>query len=86
MMHRRILRETVPVDDAWHVLELGGDIEHVATRGHAYVEIWFLDDPGRPVCERCFRVFGTGQPIEGRHVGTALTPDGLVWHLMEREL
>jgi hypothetical protein len=85
---RTIFRQTIPVDDQWFVLDLRGPIVHVATRGEDYVEIWFIDDPATEAVTRAFRVVGTGEPIAPAlaiHVGTAITPGGLVWHLMEHE-
>jgi hypothetical protein len=82
---RRILRTVIPVDDQWHTLELHGPIVHVATRGIDHVEVWFEDDPSVAEATRAFRAYGTGMAVEGRHVGTVITPGGgLVWHLMER--
>lgn len=81
-----IYRYEIPVDDAWHSVELPGVILHVASRRAEVVEVWALDS-GTPVVGRYFRVFGTGHPLPDerlRHAGTALAPGGLVWHLMER--
>lgn len=85
-MTRTIHRLAIPVDSTWHTVALHGPIVHVATRDHRYVEIWFIADPMVGQMLRTFRAYGTGQPdVEGKHVGTAITPDGhLVWHLMER--
>lgn len=34
-----------------------------------------------------YRVFGTGHPVDGLYVGTAVAPSGaLVWHLFRREV
>jgi hypothetical protein len=86
---RAILRQTIPVDDQWHILSLRGPIVHVATRGEDYVEVWFIEDSETKAEDRAFRVIGTGQllaPALARHVGTAITPSGrFVWHLMEHE-
>lgn len=83
---RQVFRCAVPVDDRWHTVEMRGPVLHVATRGHDYVELWFLDDDALPVADRTFRVFGTGHAgVEGAYVGTAITPSGrLVWHLFEQ--
>lgn len=81
-----IYRYEIPVDDAWHPVELPDAILHVASRRAEVVEVWALDT-GAPIAVRHFRVFGTGHPLPDeqlRHVGTALAPGGLVWHLMER--
>lgn len=82
---RTILREVIPVDGSPHPVEMRGPVVHVATRGEDYVELWILYDPAVVPHRRVFRVVGTGQPgIEGRHVGTAVTPSGrFAWHLME---
>jgi len=82
-----IHRYEVPVDGAWHDLELGGDVLHVAARRPETVELWALAGL-YPPRRRSFRAFGTGHdiPAAGQlaHRGTALAPGGLVWHLMER--
>ena len=85
-MSKMVLRETIPVDDAWHTLEIHGPIVHVAARGEDYVEIWFLADTAITNWARTLRAFGTGQTLPDlvTHVGTAVTPSGrLVWHLFE---
>jgi hypothetical protein len=81
----RILRYEVPVDDQWHQHDLSGAVLHVASRRPEVVEVWALDGGGATYPRR-FRVYGTGQPIDGewRHIGTALAVEGvLVWHLAE---
>lgn len=84
---RRVWRETVPVDDAWHDLPFTGHVVHVASRDPAYVEVWHevLDD-AVPSTRR-FRVFGTGQDVPDRatHAGTAVIGP-LVWHLYEERV
>lgn len=104
---RRVLRYEVPVDDAWHRIEVVGDVARVGCRRAEVVEFWAVpgvqqhlttDGTGRILNERFenvptaprareFRVFGTGQPIEGGlYVGTTYEPGGgLVWHLFARE-
>jgi hypothetical protein len=54
------------------------------------VWVWTLhtqpdDDTGPQIRFRWIRLFGTGQPIPVpcAHLGTAVTPSGLVWHLVE---
>lgn len=81
-----IYRYEIAVDDAWHAVELPDAILHVASRRAEVVEVWALDSDAL-VAVRHLRVFGTGHPLPDerlRHVGTALAPGGLVWHLMER--
>ncbi len=76
---------SVPVDDQWHTRTLQGPIVHVATRHVSEVELWFVHDPAIEPADRRLRVVGTGHPMLGRYVGTALAPGGqLVWHLVER--
>jgi hypothetical protein len=86
---RQIFRQTIPVDDQWHVIELSTPIVHVASRAENSVEVWFINIPWADTRLYAFRVFGTGQPlppVADRHVGTAITPSGqLVWHLMEHQ-
>lgn len=81
---RRVLRYEVPVDDAWHDLNLHGEILHVDARRPDAVELWALEDDA--LATRQFKVFATGEPLpiglDLRHIGTALV-GGLVWHLME---
>jgi hypothetical protein len=81
---RRVLRWEVPVDGAWHELEVGPDgIAHVAARSVDVVEVWAIDDPVLAKFPGRFIVVGTGHPLPelADHVGTALAPNGLVWHL-----
>lgn len=88
----RILRYEIPVDDQWHTLPIGGQIVHVGTRHADIVEIWVRDfQHAAHQLHRTFRVFATGQPIEGVtgfspiHRGSAITPGGaFVWHLFEK--
>jgi hypothetical protein len=54
------------------------------------VWVWTLhtqpdDDTGPQIRFRWIQLFGTGQPIPvpSAHLGTAVTPSGLVWHLVE---
>jgi hypothetical protein len=80
-----IYRYEVPVDGQWHDLELTGTVLHVASRQPDAVEIWALQGCDAPTGHR-YQVFGTGQPLPETamaHVGTALAPGGLVWHLIE---
>lgn len=87
-MTRRIWKYEVPVDDAWHkhYLPKPAKIVHVATQpggfpGYHTVTFWAEVDPdSRFTVRRSFRVYGTGQDVSGRHIGTAF--DGpFVWHL-----
>lgn len=81
---RRVLRYEVPADDVGRSIDLRGPIVHVATRDRNLVEIWVLDDDTTPYRPRGFRVYGTGHPVLGDYVGSAVTPDGVaVWHLFE---
>lgn len=83
MTVRSVFRYEVPVDDAWHTVELPGEIRHVASRRRGVVELW-ADTDGPPTARR-LRAYGTGHPVPAGVVyrGTAL--DGpLVWHLWEQ--
>ena len=84
-MNTRVLRYEVPVDDQWHTHRLQGDIVHVAARRPDVVEIWAEHHGNKTFeVERRFRVFGTGHPADGVHIGTAIAAGGaLVWHLRE---
>lgn len=85
MDRHAILRVSVPVDDAWHTVQLRGPILHVAARRADEVDVWFFNIPGRNLVPREFTVVGTGHPVSGDYVGTAIVPGGaLVWHLIER--
>ena len=91
-MSSRVLRYEVPVDDQWHEINLPekGQLLHVAVaRSPSVMEFWTIQDEEDTTVPRHFRVFGTGQPIDGAYCGTAVvlltgeyTP--LVWHLFER--
>jgi hypothetical protein len=88
-MANAIHRYKIPVDDAWHTIQLTGHLVHVASRDPGTVEIWAL--AGGQEMAATFRVFGTGQPLPDEdahtravHVGTALVVGyHLVWHLFE---
>lgn len=86
-MSRSIFRYKVPVDDAVHDIPCGpSPIVHVEAREHEWVEFWCeIDLAESDPSVRQFQVFGTGHllPPNVRHVGTALAPYGLVWHLYE---
>lgn len=81
---RRALRWSVPVDDQWHLIG-SGRVLHVDARSNRTVEVWTLETGTTPSFPRAARVYGTGQIIEDadvEHIGTTLTPDGLlVWHV-----
>lgn len=93
-MSRTVLRKVIPVDDQWHIIEITGDVLHIAARTPGEVDVWFIYDTTGATQPRCLRVFGTGQRLEDEatYVGTAVaggipTPvgvgRGLVWHLFE---
>jgi hypothetical protein len=74
-----ILRWEVPVDDRRHHVPAG--IVHVASRRADVVEVW--TKPSN-LPDLVVQVVGTGHPFppDWTHLGTALAPHGLVWHLM----
>lgn len=94
-MTHAVYRYEVPVDDAWHAIDLTGPVLHVDCRQVDVVEFWAIARPGLASSRRDhFRVFATGEPVGGvgsvEHVGTAIAPgltpltrptDRLVWHL-----
>ena len=84
---RRVLRYTVPVDDAWHEFWLTGEIVHVDSRSPDVVEFWAVDTTPAEPTVRKFIVVGTGHPWPdhaGRCHGSAITAGGaLVWHFLE---
>ncbi len=92
---RTIHRHEIPVDGAWHQIELSGPILHVDCRDPRTVDIWTLHNDGEPTFVRELQVFGTGSVLAadaGKHIGTALSPamppvarrGALVWHVFER--
>lgn len=83
---RSIFRQTIPVDDSWHTVELRGPVLHLNARAEDVVEFWHLHDTTQPATPHAFRVVGTGHTLPANmvYVGTAVTPSGaFVWHLME---
>lgn len=85
MTDTQIFRTVIPVDDQEHTVTLG-EIIHVDTRAHEYVEVWHKSQPARV---RTFIVTGTGMlPYDDEvwtPVGSAIGPGGtLVWHLLEK--
>lgn len=75
-----ILRWEIPVDGEDHRIPAG--IVHVAAREMATVEVWTKPSNDADIM---VTVVGTGHtyPEEYRYLGTALAPEGLVWHLMK---
>lgn len=86
-MSETIHRFEIPVDGAWHeVAGAGYELLHVAGRTLGKVEFWAWARPQALV--RRFRVYGTGEPVEGDvlYWGTTIDPRGyLVWHLVEAQ-
>lgn len=62
----------------------GAEVLHVGVQDEKAM-IWALVDPAKPLEIRNFHIYGTGHQImEGTvHLGTAVLPSGLVWHLFE---
>lgn len=78
-----VFRYEVPVDDAWHIHELSGNVLHVAGRKRGVVEFWARATHG-PLVARSFRVYGTGHPMPvGLEYHGSVLDGPLVWHLME---
>jgi hypothetical protein len=46
------------------------------------VTVWALVDPDAPKRSVTLRVVATGEPFDGYYLGTALMPNGLVWHVV----
>jgi hypothetical protein len=85
---RTVFSYSLYVDDEIHkiMLPVGARIVHVAlsTREYDVVRFWAEVDNDLPMETRIFQVFGTGQPVSGRYVGTTVATSGaLVWHLFE---
>lgn len=91
MSDLRIYRYDVPVDDAWHTIELSGPIVSVGARNVGVVEFWAVHYDRMPARPAAFLVVGTGHPInlpdddDLQYVGTAPIGD-LVWHLLGQGL
>lgn len=79
-----MFRYEVPRDGLWHQFLLRGPIRHVAARDTLAVEFWAEDDADADAMPERLYVVGTGWawPSGGEWVGTALAPDGMVWHLL----
>jgi hypothetical protein len=92
---RAVYKWSIPVDDQWHRRPVDTPLYITCQNGPFSVEMWAenLD-----VTPHEFRVFGTGHPVEGEYMGTAIplivecTETGrvetieqpLVWHLYRR--
>ena len=96
-MSDRILKGSIPVDDAWHVGP--SSPLHWQVQGEPdSVQVWFSEqfeqDHGDMVqvmdaSSTEYRIYGTGQPVEedAEYVATVLTSEGqLVWHIFRRGL
>lgn len=66
-------------------MPMGEKILHVGPDGGGKLCVWALVDPEEMTAPVLLTVVGTGQPFmldrEGKHVGTAVMADGLVWHV-----
>lgn len=86
-MTGRIVRHVVPIDDQWHELDLpvAAPVLHVEARHLLDVELWVVEFSSNARRPRRFRVFAGGSvvPATAVHVGSALAPCDLVWHLFE---
>lgn len=72
----------VPVDGGWHRIESPQPLRvgHAGTRQE--VVFWAETPPDKP--SREYRVYRTGEPVEGSWVGTVQAPGGKTWHLYAR--
>lgn len=85
-MTTTVNRYEVPVDGLVHQVALQGKVLHVAARWAWVVEFWALADSLVPQETRHFQAIPTGLgevPEGAEYQGTAIAPDGLVWHLFE---
>lgn len=83
MPGKRVLKWTVDVDDRDHPIG-GGKVVAVACQsGPRSVQVWTEEPADAQPLARRARVYGTGHPVpeDDEHVGTALAPHGLVWHV-----
>lgn len=79
---RKMQKYVVPVDGQWHTIESAKPLRvgHAGTRQE--VVFWAESPPDKPT--RDYRVFATGEPVEGSWVGTVQAPGGKTWHLYGR--
>jgi hypothetical protein len=84
----------VPVDDAWHNIELSGKIVHVDSLEYGKIHFWAYHTSGPDQGVRRFKAFRTGEelpadvnPVYGHIHGSAkmTRSDGqiLIFHLVE---
>ena len=91
-MKKQILKFQLGIVDKQFInMPQGAEILSVNIQGNDNLCIWALIDPNNSLEERCFEIFGTGEPIHYdmgivRHfLGTILTNgNDLVWHCFER--
>lgn len=88
-MTRRVLRYPIEVDD-YTELRLPHRINkfcHVAPSRidpNGLIDVWYETSDNAPGwVDIRLHVEGTGHPIDhnGTHIGTVVTPNGLVWHV-----
>lgn len=79
---RKMEQYVVPVDGKWHRLAAPTPLRvgHSGTRQE--VVFWSETPPDKP--SREYRVFTTGEPVDGSWVGTVQAPQGHIWHLYGR--
>lgn len=65
-------------------VKINGRVVHVALQsGEVYVWTELSTDPTHCYVDRYIRLFPTGEPYSGTHLGTVVMPSGLVWHVVE---
>ncbi len=84
---REIWKYPVPIAVGFDMdMPEGAEVLTVQVQG-ASPEMWALVHPDMPKVTRRFRLYGTGQPIEGRsgrYIGTFQMAGGaFIWHLFE---
>ncbi len=68
-------------------LPKGAEFLNAGTDGEGYLCLWYLVDLDMLPETKSLLICGTGRVIhteEIKHLGTAMMPTGLVWHVFER--
>lgn len=73
----------IPLDHSWHEVDTNGPVLHAAALSETTVKVWTEERKGEGVATKrvWVRAYPTGAAVEGEHIATAVTRNGVAWHL-----
>lgn len=87
---KRVLKYAIPVDDQDHPIPAGcvAHVNYSPENPTSTVMVWVEVPQNVDLGLLAVRVYGTGHAIDDNdeHLGSTITPVGLVWHLYGRRI